>query len=205
MGWGAYFILLNQFVRFFLEPRYQKSRVFPCKLPSLISLSDVLHCTTTHQRLSVRWAKGSKPRWEQRLCTPEHRGLPHSLSFQTEGRKRRNTSRKISTGSVIYDDLCRAPRLPHYESRSMISFFLFIFSPPVFHTTFCLFFRLCTFLSCSPCTCTSFATPRHFPAAPTSPHTLAKTAVFQLFRFMCNGIQILHMYQTASPKRVCEI
>lgn len=43
-------ILLNQFVRFFLEPRYQKSRVFPCKLPSLISLFDMLHCTTTHTR-----------------------------------------------------------------------------------------------------------------------------------------------------------
>lgn len=169
VGWGTYFILLNQFVRFFLETCYQKSRVFPCKLPSLISLSDMLHCTTTHQRPSVRWAKGSKPRWEQSLCTPEHRGLPHSLSCQTEGRKRRNTSRKISTGSVIYDDLCRAPRLPHYESRSMISFFLFIFPPRVsFHI--------------------APAHPQLHPAAlPSSSsslvpvHTLAKTAVCQLF------------------------
>lgn len=69
-GWGRlwfgemYFILLNQFVRFFLEPRYQKSRVFPCKLPSLISLFDALHRNKTHQRPRVRWAKGSKPRWE---------------------------------------------------------------------------------------------------------------------------------------------
>ena len=136
---GTYFILLNQFVRFFLELRYQKSRVFPCKLPSLISLSDMLRCTTTHQRPSVRWAKGSKPRWEQSLCTPEHRGLPHSLSCQTEGRKRRNTSRKISTGSVIYDDLCRAPRLPLLRlplnefPSSSLSFL------PAFHSTFCLF------------------------------------------------------------------
>ena len=134
VGWGTHFILLNQFVRFFSEPRCRKSRAFPCKLPSLISLSDTLDCATTHQRPSVRWAKGSKPEWEQSLCTLEHRGLPHSLSCQTEGRKRRNTSRKISTGSVIYRDLCRAPRLPHYESRSMISFFLFIFPPRVsFH------------------------------------------------------------------------
>lgn len=159
VGWGTYFILLNQFVRFFSEPRYQKSRVFPCKLPSLISLSDMLHCTTTHQRPSMRWAKGSKPRWEQSLCTPEHRGLPHSLSCQTVGRKRRNTSQKISTGSVIYDDLCRAPRLKHYESSSLIPFFLFIFSLRVsFH--FLPVFCLCTFLSRSLCTCTSSATPR---------------------------------------------
>lgn len=136
VGWGTYFILLNQFVRFFLEPRYQKSRMFPCKLPSLISLFDMLHSTTTHQRPSVRWAKGSKPRWEQSLCTPEHRGLPHSLSCQTEGRKRRNTSRKISTGSVIYDDLCWAPRLPlttlaQWFPSSSLSFL------PAFHSTFC--------------------------------------------------------------------
>lgn len=201
VGWGTYFILLNQFVRFFLAPRYQKSRVFPCKLPSLISLSDVLHCTTTHQRPSVRWAKGSKPRWERRPCTPEHRGLPHSLSCQTEGRKRRNTSRKISTGSVIYDDLCRAPRLPHYEScwfpSSSLSFLLPCFIP----------LSVCfppVYLS------VMFAVHLHTPPSSSSSslipaHTLTKTAVCQLFRLMCNGIQIRHMYQTASSKRVCEI
>lgn len=142
VGWGRHFILLNQFVSFFQEPPYQKSRVFPCKLPSLISLFDVLHCTKTHQRPSVRWAKGSKPRWEQSLCTPEHRGLPHSLSCQTEGRKRRNTSRKISTGSVIYDDLCWAPQLPlttpaqwfPSSSLSLLTAFLstFLFFLPVY-------------------------------------------------------------------------
>lgn len=171
VGWGTYFILLNQFVRFFLEPRYQKSRVFPCKLPSLISLSDMLHCTTTHQRPSVRWAKGSKPRWEQSLCTPEHRGLPHSLSCQTEGRKRRNTSRKISTGSVIYDDLCRAPRLPltslaQWFPSSSLSFL------PVFHSTFCLFSICVPFchVRCAP------AHPQLHPAAlPSSSSSLVPT------------------------------
>jgi len=184
VGWGTYFILSNQFVRFFLELCSQTSRVFPCKLPSLISLSDMLHCTTTHQRPSVRWARGSKPRWEQSLCTPEHRGLPHSLSCQTQGRKRRNTSRKISTGSVIYDDLCQAPRLPHYKSSLLISFSLFIFSPRVsfsFPPAFCVCVPSCQ-IRCAP------AHPQLHPATalPSSSvsliaaHTLAKTAVCHL-------------------------
>lgn len=183
MGWGTYFTLLNQFVTFFLEQWYQRSRVFPCKLPSLISLSDMLHYTTTHQRLSMRWAKGSKPRWEQSLCTPEQRGLPHSLSCQTESRKRRNTSRKISTGSVIYNDLCQAPRLSHYESSSLISFFLFIFSLHV--STFCLLSVCVPF-------CQIHCAPAHpqLPSTAALPssslslvpvHALAKTAVCQLF------------------------
>ncbi len=139
----------------------------------------MLDCTTTHQRPSVRWAKGSKPRWEQSLCTPEHRGLPHSLSCQIEGRKRRNTSRKISTGSVIYNDLCRAPRLPlttlaQWLPSSSLSFL------PLFHSTFCL----CTFLSRSLRTCTSTATPHRPAIFLLLPRTLAhisKTAVCQLF------------------------
>lgn len=142
----------------------------------------MLHCTTTHQRLSVRWAKGSKPRWEQSLCPPEHRGLPHSLSCQTEGRKRRNTSQKISTGSVIYDDLCRAPRLPlttlaQWFPSSSLSFL------PVFHSTFCLFSVCVPFCRAR----SAPAHPRQHPAAtflllPRTRARISKTAVCQLLR-----------------------
>lgn len=157
--------------------------MFPCKLPSLIPLFDVLHCTTTHQRPKVRWAKGSKPRWEQRPRTPEHRGLSHSLSCQTDRRKRRNTSRKISTDSVIYDDLCWAPRLPlttrtQWFPSSSLSFL------PIFRST-CLF--LSVYLSVTfvhTCTPPSCHLPPPFPCThlqysypPTIPTTGNKTEI----------------------------
>lgn len=181
-----YFILLNQFVRFFLEPRYHKSRVFPCKLPSLISLCDMLHCTKTHQRPSVRWAKGSKPRWEQSLCTPEHCGLPHSLSCQNRRQEKeehkskdlhrlRNLRRFIPSPTtptlrVALNDFL----LPLYLS-SMCFIPLFVVFSPVC-VPFC-------HIRCAP------AHPQlHLAALPFSSsssfipaHTLAKTAVCQLF------------------------
>lgn len=133
---GTRCILSNPFVKFFLELQHQKSRVFPCKLPSLISLFDILH-VPRHTRDRV-WGeqKVQSPEGEQSPCTREHCGLSHSLSCQTEGRKRRNTSLKISTGSVIYDDLCRALWLPlttraQWFPSSSLSFL------PAFHSTFC--------------------------------------------------------------------
>ena len=85
-------------------------------------------------------------------CTPEHRALPHALSCQTEGRKRRNTSRKISTGFVIYGDLCGAPRLPvtTHSPDFLSSFLAFL------HTFYSSVFFLRTFLThprrpCAPC------------------------------------------------------
>lgn len=77
-----------------------------------------------------------------------------------------------------------SPATPTYDSRSMFSFFLFIFSPRVsFH--FLSVFCLCTFLSRSLCTCTYSATPCH-PDILLLLHThtrvhISKTAVCQIF------------------------
>lgn len=164
---GERIILLNQFVRFFLALRYQKSRVFPCKLPPLISLSDVLHCTTTHQRPEREVSKRFKA---QMGAAPVYPWAPWITSFTLMSNRRQEEEEHKSKDLHRLRNLRRfmpSPATPTLRV-SLISFFLFIFSPPVFHTTFCLFFCLCTFLSCSPCTCT----PRHLPPpAPSSLHT----------------------------------
>lgn len=162
-GLGNVFHPFKSICQVLLELRYQKSRVFPCKLPSLISLSDMLHCTTTHQRLCMRWAKGSKPRWEQSLCTPEHRGLPHSLSCQIEGRERGTQSKDLHR----LHNLRRFMPSPTPTLRDSLNDFLL----PLYLSRVSLHFLsvslLCTFLSHSLRTCTpSTISPIPHPQPP---------------------------------------
>lgn len=175
VGWGTHFILLNQFVRFFLEPRYQKSRVFPCKLPSLISLFDMLHCTTTHQRPSVRWGKRFKA---QMGAEPVYPWALWITSFTLMSNRRQEEEEHKSKDLHRLRNLRRfmlSPATPIYDSRSVISFFLFISSPRIsFHFLFSVCVSFCH-VRCAP------AHPLLHPAAlPSSSsslvpaHTLAK-------------------------------
>lgn len=129
-GWGKHFILLNQFVSSFQEPPHQKrARVFPCKLPPLISLSDALHqYQDTPETRAWGEQKVQKPRWEQQPCAPPLSAadyLIHSHVKQTAGRGGTQVERSPQA-RVICRDLCRAPRLPLTTLHQVISFSLFI-------------------------------------------------------------------------------
>lgn len=170
--------------------------MFPCKLPSLISLCDMLHCTKTHQRLSVRWAKGSKPRWEQSLCTPEHCGLPHSLSCQNRrqgkeerkskdlhrlrNRKRFMPSPATPTLRVTLNDLL----LPLYLSSMRFIPRSACFLPVYLSVTFAVHLHIRSYTS-PPC---------HFLLLPHPCAHISKNSCLPSILTWCNDIQILHMY-----------
>lgn len=104
-------------------------------------------------------------------CTPEHRALPHALSCQTEGRKRRNTSRKISTGFVIYGDLCGAPRLPVTSHSpdflsSSLSFLRTFYSSVLFLRAFLRYLQH----TCASSTCTLHTLVKQGPDSWLFPH-----------------------------------
>lgn len=107
--------------------------------------------TKTHQRPKCEVSKRFKsPGGSSSPAHPlERRGLPHSLSCQADGRKRRNTSRKISTGSRNLLRFMPSPASPNSNSHSsdlpsylhspyFTSTFLFSPLPPASP-------RLCTF------------------------------------------------------------
>lgn len=207
VGWGMYFILLNQFVRFFLETRNQKRRVFPCKLPSLISLSDMLHYTTTHQRPSMRWAWGSKPGWG---AEPVYPWAPWITSFTRMSNRRQGKEEHKSKDLHSLRNRRRfmpSPATPTYEPRSMISFFLFIFFSPLFHSPFCQFSGCVPFCHVR----RAPAHPQLHPAAPPSSSSASSLVPTKhvsknscVPNILTSG-RYSDMCRTASFKKVCEM
>lgn len=99
---------------------------------------------------------------------PERRGLPHSLSCQTDGRKRRNTSRKISTGSRNLPRFMPSPATPTYNAPSSHFLLSLYLHSPHFTSTF--------FVSPTPSSpaCVPFLS-RFFYPAPAHPAPVASS------------------------------
>lgn len=131
--------------------------------------------TKTHQRPECEVRKRFKsPGGSSSPAHPlERHGLPHSLSCQADGRKRRNTSWKISTGSRNLLRFMPSPNpqfqrslkwfsSPSFSSLTAFHFHLFVFPTSSCPTPLCTF-SVTFFL---PHTCTSCSLPRSYPLHP---------------------------------------
>lgn len=140
--------------------------------------------TKTHQRPECEVSKRFKSPGgsSSPAYLLERRGLPHSLSCQADGRKRRNTSRKISTGFRNLLRFMPSPATP--SSNAYSSDFFFPPYPRSLHFTSTFVFLTppppappcqCTFsVNFLPHTCTSYSLSPCYPLHP-SPFVLACT------------------------------